>query len=121
MTNSLDEIFSELILLNPTNRAIVLAYHNDENVRLDEHIYTPLGEKYSSLKGFIGTKRSISDPIVDNERMKYRITNIRTLKDLVNLVGNFDYGEDTESIKTMFDKIDPVIKLGNEIGLLRDN
>jgi len=118
MLNGLKQLEIEMELRNPENRRIIRAYRDAEVGRLDEAVYSPLGKRYPSLNGILGEMRKGYDPVETIEETKSQIQTLGAVKGLVGLINQID--EDTQAVKTMLDKIDPLVELYGKFSLIQE-
>lgn len=111
MLNGLKQLEREMELKNLENKRIIRAYMDAEVGRLDKAVYSPLGKKYPSLNGILGEMREGYDPVEKMEETKSQIQMLGAVKGLVGLISLVDEDEDTQAVKTMLDKIDPIVEL----------
>lgn len=111
MSKKLNQLNRERELRDPAKRAIIQLYTDAEIARLDEAVYSHLEKKYPSLQGILTEMKNGYNPVAKMEETRVSIQMLKTAGGLVGLVTLVENDEDTQSIQTMVDKINPVCEL----------
>ena len=106
------ELHYELVLLAPTNRAILRAFWDNEVARMDEQVYAPLERRYPSLKGILDEFKNAYDPIAKHEEDKFIIELLDDVAEIANSIKIIDeYGYSQMIVKPLIDKTKPILEL----------
>lgn len=109
MTN---EPYYESVLLEPTNRAILRAFWDNEVARMDEQVYTPLGKRYPSLEGILNEFKNGYDPIAKHEEDKFIMGLFADIAEIANLIKLIDESEYSQlAVKPLIDRTSPMLEL----------
>ncbi len=111
MIKALNELPSNLELINSTNRAILKAFSDNEIARMDELIYIPIEETYNSLGEFLSEFKNGYDLIAKHEENKSMIKNrFGTGSELVKLIDPTNGNRSNKVSKKMIDQINPILE-----------
>lgn len=109
MTN---ELHYELVLSEPTNRAILRAFWDNEVARMDEQVYIPLERRYPSLEGILNEFKNGYDPIAKHEEDKCIMVLFADIAETANslkLINEYEYSQ--LIIKPLIDITTPMLEL----------